>query len=64
MIKFFNISYKIMIGILIVLFSYITIVSAFYGIGENISPLIVILGTIVTFFLFKWLNTKSKELKK
>ena len=62
MIKFFNISYKIMIGILIVLFSYITIVSAFYGIGENISPLIVILGTIVTFFLFKWLNKKLDKL--
>ena len=62
MTKFFNTSYKIMIGILIILFSYITIVSAFYGIDDNLSPLIVILGTIVTFFFFKWLNKKIDKL--
>ena len=51
--KFLSISYKVIIAILIVLFSYITLVSAFYGLDQNLSPIIVILGTIITFFLFK-----------
>ena len=62
MTKFFNISYKVVICLLIILFAYITIVSAFYGIDQNLSPLVVILGTIVTFFFFKWLSKKLDKL--
>ena len=60
--KFFNISYKVIIAILIVLFSYITLVSAFYGLDQNLSPIIVIIGTIITFFLFKFLYNQIKKL--
>ena len=47
--KFFSISYKVIIAILIVLFSYITLVSAFYGLDQNLSPIIVILGTCLLY---------------
>ena len=60
--KFFSISYKVIIAILIVLFSYITLVSAFYGLDQNLSPIIVIIGTIITFFLFKFLYKQIKKL--
>ena len=50
--KFLSISYKVIIAILIVLFSYITLVSAFYGLDQILFPIIVIIGTIITFFLF------------
>lgn len=60
--KFFSISYKIIIAILIVLFSYITLVSAFYGLDQNLSPIIVILGTIITFFLFKFIYKQIQKL--
>ena len=60
--KFFNISYKVILAILIVLFSYITLVSAFYGLDQNLSPIIVIIGTIITFFLFKFLYKQIKKL--
>ena len=60
--KFFSISYKVIIAILIVLFSYITLVSAFYGFDQNLSPIIVIIGTIITFFLFKFLYNQIKKL--
>ena len=62
MTKFFNTGYKIIMGILMVLFAFITIVSAFYGINDGVLPLIVILGTIITFFLFKWLYKKLDQL--
>ena len=60
--KFFSISYKVIIAILIVLFSYITLVSAFYGLDQNLSPIIVILGTIITFFLFKIIYKQIQKL--
>ena len=60
--KFFSISYKVIIAILIVLFSYITLVSAFYGLDQNLSPIIVILGTIITFFLFKFFYKQIQKL--
>ena len=60
--KFFSISYKVIIAILIVLFSYITLVSAFYGLDQNLSPIIVILGTIITFFLFKFIYKQIQKL--
>ena len=53
--KFLSISYKVIIAILIVLFSYITLVSAFYGLDQILFPIIVIIGTIITFFLFKFI---------
>ena len=62
MTKFFNAGYKVVIALLVILFFYITIVSAFYGIGQNLSPLVVILGTIIMFFLFKWLNKQLDKL--
>ena len=62
MTKFINNSYKVIMIILMILFLYITIVSAFYGIDNNLSPIVVILGTIVTFFLFKYLNKKINKL--
>lgn len=62
MSKFINIGYKTIMIILMILFLYITIVSAFYGINNNLSPIVVILGTIVTFFLFKYLNKKINNL--
>ncbi len=62
MSKFFNASYKVILRILIILFSYITIVSAFYGISNDLSPLIVIIGTIITFFLFKFIYKKLDKL--
>ena len=60
--KFLSISYKVVIAILIVLFSYITLVSAFYGLDQNLSPIIVILGTIIAFFLFKFIYKQIKKL--
>ena len=60
--KFFSISYKVIIAILIVLFSYITLVSAFYGFDQNLSPIIVIIGTIITFFLFKFIYKQIQKL--
>ena len=60
--KFLSISYKVIIAILIVLFSYITLVSAFYGLDQNLSPIIVILGTIITFFLFKIIYKQIQKL--
>lgn len=60
--KFFSISYKVIIAILIVLFSYITLVSAFYGLDQNLSPIIVIIGTIITFFLFKFIYKQIQKL--
>ena len=60
--KFLSISYKVIIAILIVLFSYITLVSAFYGLDQNLSPIIVILGTIITFFLFKFIYKQIQKL--
>lgn len=60
--KFFSISYKVIIAILIVLFSYITLVSAFYGFDQNLSPIIVIIGTIKTFFLFKFIYKQIQKL--
>lgn len=62
MTKFFNTSYKIVMCLLVILFFYITIVSAFYGINDNVSPLIVILGTVVLFFLFKLIHKKLDQL--
>lgn len=62
MSKFFNICYKAVMWILVVLFFMITVVSAFYGIDDNLSPLIVILGTIIVFFLFKWIYKKLDKL--
>lgn len=60
--KFLSISYKVIIAILIVLFSYITLVSAFYGFDQNLSPIIVIIGTIITFFLFKFIYKQIQKL--
>ena len=60
--KFFSISYKVIIAILIVLFSYITLVSAFYGLDQNLFPIIVIIGTIITFFLFKIIYKQIQKL--
>lgn len=60
--KFFSISYKVIIAILIVLFSYITLVSAFYGLDQNLFPIIVIIGTIITFFLFKFIYKQIQKL--
>ena len=60
--KFLSISYKVVIAILIVLFSYIILVSAFYGLDQNLSPIIVILGTIIAFFLFKFIYKQIKKL--
>ena len=60
--KFLSISYKVIIAILIVLFSYITLVSAFYGLDQNLSPIIVIIGTIITFFLFKFIYKQIQKL--
>ena len=60
--KFFSINYKVIIAILIVLFSYITLVSAFYGFDQNLSPIIVIIGTIITFFLFKFIYKQIQKL--
>ena len=60
--KFFSISYKVNIAILIVLFSYITLVSAFYGLDQNLFPIIVIIGTIITFFLFKFIYKQIQKL--
>lgn len=62
MTKFFNISYKIIIGILMIMFAYITVVSAFYGLDQNLSPVVVILGTIITFFIFKFIYHKLDHL--
>lgn len=60
--KFLSISYKVIIAILIVLFSYITLVSAFYGLDQNLFPIIVIIGTIITFFLFKFIYKQIQKL--
>lgn len=60
--KFFSISYKVIIAILIVLFSYITLVSAFYGLDQILFPIIVIIGTIITFFLFKFIYKQIQKL--
>lgn len=60
--KFFSISYKVIIAILIVLFFYITLVSAFYGLDQNLFPIIVIIGTIITFFLFKFIYKQIQKL--
>lgn len=62
MTKFFNGCYKVIICILMIIFFYITVVSAFYGIDQNLSPLIVIIGTIITFFLFKFIYKKLDKL--
>ncbi len=62
MTKFLNVSYKVVMCILIITFFYITVVSAFYGIDQNLSPLIVIIGTIITFFLFKFIYKKLAKL--
>ena len=62
MTKFFNVSYKVIICILMIIFFYITVVSAFYGIDQKLSPLIVIIGTIITFFLFKFIYKKLAKL--
>lgn len=62
MTKFFNVSYKVIICILMIIFFYITVVSAFYGMDQNLSPLIVIIGTIITFFLFKFIYKKLAKL--
>lgn len=62
MTKFFNVSYKVIICILMIIFFYITVVSAFYGIDQKLSPLIVIIGTIITFFLFKFIYKKLDKL--
>ena len=60
--KFLSISYKVIIAILIVLFSYITLVSAFYGLDQILFPIIVIIGTIITFFLFKFIYKQIQKL--
>ena len=60
--KFFSINYKVIIAILIVLFSYITLVSAFYGLDQILFPIIVIIGTIITFFLFKFIYKQIQKL--
>lgn len=60
--KFLSISYKVIIAILIVLFSYITLVSAFYGLDQILFPIIVIIGTIITFFLFKIIYKQIQKL--
>ena len=60
--RFFHISYKIVLCIVMILFAAITVVSAFYGLDQNLSPLVVILGVIITFFFFKWLNKKLDKL--
>ena len=62
MSKFLNTSYKVIMYILMFFFLVITVVSAFYGIDQKVSPLIVILGAIVTFFLFKFINDKLNKL--
>ena len=62
MTKFFNVSYKVIICILMIIFFYIIVVSAFYGIDQKLSPLIVIIGTIITFFLFKFIYKKLAKL--
>ncbi len=60
--KFINICFKTMLLILMVLFSYITIVSAFYGLNNKTSFIIAVIGTIVTYYLFKYLNKKLNNL--
>lgn len=60
--KFFNICYKAVMWILVVLFFIITVVSAFYGIDQKLSPIVVILGTILVFFLFKWIYKKIDKI--
>ena len=60
--KFFNICYKVVMWILVILFFIITVVSAFYGIDQKLSPIVVILGTILVFFLFKWIYKKIDKI--
>lgn len=62
MSNFFNKCYKVVVAILIALFFCITIVSAFYGLDQNLSPVIVIIGVIVAFFLFKYIYKKLDKL--
>ena len=59
---FFNKCYKVVIAILIALFFCITIVSAFYGLDQNLSPIIVVIGVVTTFFLFKFIYKKLDKL--
>lgn len=62
MTKFLNTSYKVILSILMILFLYITVVSAFYGIDQNLSFIVVIIGTVITFFLFKFIYQKLDKL--
>ena len=62
MTKFLNTSYKILMFVLALIFFYITIVSAFFGINDHVSPIVVILGAIITYFLFKKIYQKLDKL--
>ncbi len=62
MSKFLGVSYKVIIGILMVFFLGITVTCFSYGLDQDLSPVIVILGTIITFLIFKYLNKKLTKL--